>query len=76
MSAAGLTIEHRELLAKRMGFVAWADNMSVPADVREELRAELANASADVHAYLRPEDLDGANAAFHLTEAVIRATKS
>lgn len=76
MSAAGLTIEHRELLAKRMGFVAWADNMSVPADVREELRAELANASADVHAYLRPEDLDGDHAAFHLTEAVIRATKS
>lgn len=75
MSDAGLRIELQELLAKRMDFVAWANNMSVPVDTREELRMELAQASEDVHAYLRPENLDGGKAAFHLTEAVIRARK-
>lgn len=72
---AGLELRHQELLAKRMGFTMWADNMSVAEPLRSQLLAELVAASPPVVAYLRPEDLDGDDAAFHLTEAILIAEK-
>ncbi|MEM7275493.1 MAG: methyltransferase domain-containing protein [Actinomycetota bacterium] len=74
---AGMALTHVETLAKRMVFRTWADNMSVPDDVRRELLAELEAAPEPVLAYLRPElgaagDQDAA--AFHLTEGILIAT--
>ncbi len=74
--AAGLVPVVVELLSKRMAFKAWADNMSVPEEVRVELLAELDSAPAAAATYLRPElgepgDEDAA--AFHLTEGLVVA---
>lgn len=75
---AGMTVEKAETMAKRMEFEAWAENMSVPADVRVELLTELENAPEAATVYLRP-DLgavgDQVEAAFHLTEGLIVARK-
>ncbi len=83
LSVNGFTIEHRELLAKEMGFTWWCDNMSVPADVREQLLAELAAADEDVRAFLRPkfgeyedQSIDPDTTVFYLTEVVLVARKS
>jgi len=69
-------VGHSELMAKRMGFDMWCNNMSVPAPLRAELLVDLAEASAAVTEFLRPELTsaeDQATAAFHLTECVIVA---
>lgn len=75
---SGFVVTHSELMAKRMGFEMWCNNMSVPAPLRAELLAELAGASAEVTEFLRPELTsagDQAGAAFHLTECVIIANQ-
>lgn len=74
----GLTVERSETLAKRMGFQAWVENMSVPEDVRRELLQQLEDAPQPAIAYLRPElgePGDQQAAAFHLTEGIIVARK-
>ncbi len=74
----GLVARSAETLAKRMEFVAWAENMSVPDDVRAELLQELEEAPAAAVRYLRP-DLgapgDQSAAAFHLTEGILVADR-
>ncbi len=78
LSTAGFGVDHTELLAKRMDFTAWADNMNVADDVRASLLAELRDAPPAAASFLRPE-LDPAgdesSAAFHLTECVVAATR-
>lgn len=72
----GFVVTHSELMAKRMGFTMWCDNMSVAAPLRAELLRELAEAPPAVREFLRPELTsveDQASAAFHLTECVIIA---
>lgn len=44
-----------ETMRKPMDFDAWADNMSVAVDVRSELLEDLANAPAEVAAWLQPQ---------------------
>lgn len=76
--AAGLEINHSELLAKRMGFQAWADNMDVDPALRIKLLDDLASAPAAAVDFLRPElgePVDSSSAVFHLTECVIVASK-
>jgi len=71
-------VTHSELMAKRMGFEMWCNNMSVPTPLRAELLTELAEASSAVTEFLRPElgsAGDQAVAAFHLTECVIVANQ-
>ncbi len=78
MEAAALAIDASETLAKRMEFEAWAENMSVPDDVRVELLAELESAPEAATTYLRPEfgsPGDQSEAAFYLTEGVLVATR-
>lgn len=75
---AGLRVDKRETLAKRMEFKAWVENMSVPTEVRVELLTELETAPEAAVRYLRPElgdTGDQATAAFHLTEGVLVATR-
>ena len=65
-----------EKLTKRMEFRTWADNMSVPADRRAELLADLEAAPPAAAAYLQPDLGDPGDqevAAFHLTEGLIVA---
>jgi ubiquinone/menaquinone biosynthesis C-methylase UbiE len=71
----GLTITAFETMGKKMLFEPWADNMSVPGDVRHELLSDLRDADATVTAWLRPE-LDAAEKSFVLTEGLFVATKS
>lgn len=61
-----------ETLGKKMMFVPWADNMSVDADTRSELLADLAQAPPAVASWLRPEL--GDPAWFVLTEGIFIAT--
>ena len=56
-----------------MKFGPWADNMSVPDDVRAELLEDLASASPEVQAWLRPEL--GDEPSFVLTEGLFTARK-
>lgn len=74
----GFEIDHSELMAKRMRFAAWADNMGVEEDRRATLLAELEQAPPRAAAFLRPElgePGDQETAAFHLTEVVIVARR-
>lgn len=78
MLAAGFTIRHSELMAKRMVFSTWVDNMDVAPEVRASLLADLETAPEPVTAFLRPElgatgDQDAA--AFFLTECLIVGVK-
>lgn len=73
MEAAGFGEITVETMGKEMKFGPWADNMSVPDDVRAELLADLAGASADVRAWLRPEL--GDEPSFVLTEGLFTARK-
>lgn len=78
IEASGLTMRSAETLAKRMGFEAWAENMSVPAETRVELLTELENAPEAATVYLRPElgsPGDQSSAAFHLTEGLLVAVR-
>ena len=80
LTSSGFEIGQSELVAKRMGFTAWADNMSLGPELRQELLEELAGAGDDVASYLRPE-LGSAGggeegAAFHLTEAIVVASSA
>ena len=70
---AGMTIAAFETMGKKMVFEPWADNMSVPADVRAELLEDLRGASGLVADWLRP-DL-GAEPSFVLTEGLFVAIK-
>jgi ubiquinone/menaquinone biosynthesis C-methylase UbiE len=73
IEAAGLVLSQFETMGKQMMFEPWADNMSVPTDVRTALLADLAAADETTAAWLRP-DL-GAEPSFVLTEGLFVATK-
>jgi ubiquinone/menaquinone biosynthesis C-methylase UbiE len=73
IEAAGLELVAFETMGKEMVFEPWADNMSVPADVRGQLLDDLRDADEVVTAWLRP-DLDG-EPSFVLTEGLFVATK-
>ncbi|MDH3684249.1 MAG: methyltransferase domain-containing protein [Acidimicrobiia bacterium] len=78
LTASGLAIRHAELLAKRMAFVAWVDNMDVAPELRADLLHALETAPQPATEFLRPElgapgDQDAA--AFHLTECIVVAVK-
>lgn len=75
LSAAGLMVTAFETMGKKMLFGPWADNMSVPDDVRAELLADLAGATESVAAWLRPE-LDIDEPSFVLTEGLFVASKA
>lgn len=78
VTGAGLEVRHAELLAKRMVFSTWADNMAVAPALRAELLRELETAPEPAADFLRPElgsPGDQAAAAFYLTECVLIAVK-
>ena len=78
MLAARFSIRHSELMAKRMVFSTWVDNMDVAPDVRASLLSDLETAPEPVKAFLRPElgaTGDQEAAAFFLTECLIVGTK-
>jgi ubiquinone/menaquinone biosynthesis C-methylase UbiE len=82
LTSSGLTVVHSELLAKRMVFSTWADNMNVAPDVRASLLADLRDAPAAAREFLRPElgevgeVGDESAAAFYLTECVVAASRN
>ncbi len=78
LSTAGFRIFHSELLAKRIVFSAWADNMDVQRDARPALLADLRAAPESAVEFLRPElgqGGDESSVAFHLTECVVAASR-
>ncbi len=71
---SGFEVRHSELMAKRMVFSTWADNMNVAPDLRTELLAELESAPEAARQFLRPDLGDAGNqaeAVFHLTECIV-----
>ena len=79
MVGRGFDISHSELMAKRMVFSTWVENMNVAPDLCIELLAELESAPEPAREFLRPElgaSGDQASAAFFLTECVIVGVKS
>ncbi len=75
MTTVGLHISDAETAPKRMGFQFWVDNMDVPAELRPDLLTDLLGGTPAVKAFLRPEGLTQADAAFFLTEGLIVASK-
>ena len=73
IEAAGLELVGFETMGKKMMFEPWADNMSVPDDVRGQLLDDLRDADETVTEWLRP-NLDG-EPSFVLTEGLFVATK-
>ncbi len=74
----GLNVHCAEMMAKRMNFHHWVENMSVADDRRKELLADLEGVSDEAAAYLRPEfgqPGDQRAAAFFLTEGVVVASR-
>lgn len=71
---AGLRVTAFETMGKKMLFEPWANNMSVPDDVRRELLTDLAGVTDSVAAWLRP-DLDSSEPSFVLTEGLFVAAK-
>ena len=77
--AAGFAVRHAELMAKRMVFSTWVDNMDVAPDLRASLLTDLETAPEPVTAFLRPElgaTGDQNAAAFFLTECLIVGVKA
>jgi len=73
IEATGLVVNKFETMGKKMLFEPWAENMSVPAQVRGELLDDLADATGAVADWLRP-DL-GSQPSFVLTEGLFVASK-
>ena len=74
MHRAGLTIAAFETMGKTMVFEPWADNMSVPADVRGQLLSDLRSVTGQAREWLRP-DVDTSAPSFVLTEGLFVAVK-
>ena len=70
---AGLQIKAYETMGKTMVFEPWADNMSVPTEVRRELLDDLSHATGAARDWLRPELTD--KPSFVLTEGLFVSTK-
>ncbi|NNC78940.1 MAG: class I SAM-dependent methyltransferase [Acidimicrobiales bacterium] len=73
IAASGFTVEHEEAIGKQMSFADWVNNMSVPADDRPSLLADLLDAPEDVLAFLRPTGSTEQDATFVLTEGIFVA---
>ena len=76
MSNTGLAVQVSETAPKRMAFKSWADNMSVPKDVRPGLLTDLLEATPAVREFLRPEGSTQDDAVFYLTEGLFVASKN
>lgn len=75
MSDSGLAVQVSETAPKRMGFMFWVNNMSVPEDLRPGLLTDLLAATPAVRSFLRPEGSSQDDAVFFLTEGLLIATK-
>lgn len=73
IEAAGLELVGFESMGKEMLFEPWADNMSVPAEIRAELLADLGTVDGAAAEWLRPAV--GDEPAFVLTEGLFVAAK-
>ncbi|MEL7543137.1 MAG: methyltransferase domain-containing protein [Pseudomonadota bacterium] len=58
LEAAGFRVTHHEVLAKPMGFLAWAERMQVSDQTLDELVRMIDEGSSAFRAYLRPEQGD------------------
>jgi ubiquinone/menaquinone biosynthesis C-methylase UbiE len=75
VTAAGLDLQHREILPKAMEFAPWAARMDVDAATTQRLRSMLEDGSPAFKAFLRPRvDADGLW--FTLDEAILIARKA
>ena len=75
LAAAGLHVEHWELMPKSMEFESWARRLGAPEAVVSDLSARLAAAGdGPFKAFLRPQIRDGKRW-FVLTEAIVLARK-
>lgn len=73
--AAGLAIEHQEIMDKTMPFAPWVKQQSVPAERIAELEAIARTASPALAAFLRPAPLPDGDWTFTLRELVLVAVK-
>lgn len=75
ISNAGLTIEHSEILPKKMSFDTWIKNMSVPAEKVPGLAAMLHEAKPAFAAYIQKRE-DEKGLGFTIAELMIVARKA
>ena len=72
VAAAGLEVQHREILPKAMEFAPWAARMDADAATVARLRAMLEEGTPALKAFLKPRLEDG-TLWFNLDEAVVIA---
>ena len=70
----GLVIEVEETLPKKMNFASWAERMSVPEALTQELRQELLHAPTLARVYLNPR-VEADELYFDLTEGIFISRK-
>lgn len=73
--AAGLTIEHAEVIVKRHAFRPWAERQGCPPETLAELQARLPGFSAAARAWLDPQGWTAENASFVNRHILIAARK-
>jgi ubiquinone/menaquinone biosynthesis C-methylase UbiE len=74
VAAAGLEVQHREILPKAMEFTPWVARMEVDAATTQRLRSMLEGGTPALEAFLKPHLDDGA-LWFNLDEAILIARK-
>lgn len=74
IAAAGLAMQHREILPKGMEFAPWAARMDVDAATVARLRSMLEEGTPALKAFLKPRR-DGDALRFTLDEAIVIARK-
>jgi SAM-dependent methyltransferase len=74
IAAAGLDVQHQEILPKAMEFTPWAARMDADAATVARLRSMLEGATPALRAFLKPR-LDAGALWFNLDEAVVVARK-
>jgi len=74
-AAAGFSVTHTEIAAKRMVFLPWAERMGASAEMIAHLRDMLLDAPADAAAFFRTEPEGDHDIAFYLDEAIVIGQK-
>lgn len=75
VAAAGFEIAHSEFLPKKMHFLSWLNNMSVPEDKRPGLEEMLRKPAPAFAAYIQPVDGDD-GLGFTIAELLMIARRS
>jgi ubiquinone/menaquinone biosynthesis C-methylase UbiE len=74
--AAGLNVEHVEVIVKRHAFLEWAQRQSCPPETVLALRRRMQEVSEAARAWMQPQDWEAENASFANRHILIVGRKS